>query len=283
MKCAECRSEIVGKAKTIKCVECEEELHVKCMWKVGADKAAYTCLSCVPVLKQLPADTPKWFEAFAVILLKTQKALLQSDQENLRLKQKCKKLEMEVVKVNQYSRRDNIEISGIPARDGECTDAHVVKIAEIMGADIQASDVFSHRVPRMTKTDKKGNQLHPNIVVKFVNRKKKMHFMQKKKEYMRNKQEASRGSGNRRQIFLKASEINSDFDGSAVYIQEHLCPELKQLHRKCRDQLKEIDCKYFWISAAQEICVKLEEQSEVIKVWCEEDLEQFTALKAEEE
>ena len=53
----------------------------------------------------------------------------------------------------QYSRRNNIRISGLPESDSEDTDDLVVQVAKSVGVDLSVNDIdISHHVPRRPVT-----------------------------------------------------------------------------------------------------------------------------------
>ena len=90
-------------------------------------------------------------------------------QENISLKKEVTHLKMQVGKVElaadsneQYSRRNNLRISGIPITEGENTDEKVLKLSNEVGANLELSDIDrSHRVGPM----KDGKRA---IIVKFT-------------------------------------------------------------------------------------------------------------------
>ena len=93
-------------------------------------------------------------------------ALQQTESQLLQLKNSYNDLE-------QYSRRECVEIQGIPAPDHptptkESTNDIVMKIAsKFMDIDITEKDIsVSHRLP--VNKGYKGNRLEPAIIVKFV-------------------------------------------------------------------------------------------------------------------
>ena len=69
--------------------------------------------------------------------------------------------------LEQYSRRECVEVRGIPVTKDEGTNDIVVKVAELMDIEIEEDDVsISHRLP--TSKEYKRNNVEPVIIVKFV-------------------------------------------------------------------------------------------------------------------
>ena len=107
--------------------------------------------------------------------------------------------------LEQYSRRECVEISGIPERQDEDTNDLVMKVGSLIGLDISVS----HRRPRRTYSAAVSDGPHassnapsraPNIIVKFIRRNIKDRFY-KARKHLRNKStkdlDPSRYSGDR--------------------------------------------------------------------------------------
>ena len=72
----------------------------------------------------------------------------------------------ELNRQEQYSRRECLEISGIPFQESENTNDIVIEIGKLVGIQIQEEDIsVSHRLP---VTD--GCRSTPAIIVKFIRR-----------------------------------------------------------------------------------------------------------------
>ena len=86
-------------------------------------------------------------------------------------------------KLEQYSRRENMRVVGVPATAGEDTDQIVMKLGKDLGVEIQKEDIStSHRLKS------KGKRGDP-ILVRFVRREKKQEMMQQKKKLREQKKE----------------------------------------------------------------------------------------------
>ena len=84
------------------------------------------------------------------------------DSQIKKLMSACKELE-------QYSRRECLEIQGIPVLESEDTNKLVMKVGELVGVPIEQDHIsVSHRLPTSTKY--KGKKAEPAIIVKFVRR-----------------------------------------------------------------------------------------------------------------
>lgn len=167
--------------------------------------------------------------------------------ENATLKQELTLIKKDMTELKQYSRANNLEIKGLPVTAKECLEATVQTLGNKLGLQISASDIdVVHRVP--TKDKSKSN-----IVVRFVSRKTrdKVLAMSKKK---------------------RLSTVNFSFEeDSPVYVNEHLCPELKILLGKTIQRRKEKGWKFSWVQNGR-ILVRKAENSPIIHVASEDNL-----------
>ena len=75
--------------------------------------------------------------------------------------------------MEQYSRRDCLEIRGIPQSQEEDTDEIVKKVGELIDVDLNCEDIsVSHRLSDGTRTRSDGVHIKrvPAIIVKFTKR-----------------------------------------------------------------------------------------------------------------
>ncbi|KAH9362222.1 hypothetical protein HPB48_002200 [Haemaphysalis longicornis] len=114
-------------------------------------------------------------------------------------------METEMTLLKQFTRKQNIEIKGMPQEPKESLTEIVQTIAEKVEVQLEPSDIdVVHRVPtkKLTKT---------NIIVRFVSRSARNKLLQAAK---------------------KKRLTTSDFgfaDAGPAYINEHLCHEYKAL------------------------------------------------------
>jgi len=127
--------------------------------------------------------------------------------------------------LEQYTRRNNVEIAGIPVTPREDVVAIVKDVAEVLGVAVQDDQISAaHRVPSFNK------DRTPSLVVQFHNRALRdslvQHFRDKK--------------------VLTASEVNPALPSSKIYVGEHLSPENKQFLAKLKKKCEEIGYNYAW-------------------------------------
>ncbi len=149
--------------------------------------------------------------------------------ELLQSKNEVKMLKESVNDLEQYLRRDCVEICGIPLNnDQEDTNNIVIKVAEVIGVDIAPTDIsVSHRLPkRAARGRSESNQ---NIIVKFVRRDVKEKFYHSRKN-LKNVTAADLG-------YLKPNKI---------FINESLSQRNKELFGVCLKFKKDHGYKYIW-------------------------------------
>ena len=94
--------------------------------------------------------------------------------------------------LEQYSRRECIEIRGIPLPSkhagshspGENTDLIVTKIAEVMGVDLEIDEISSSHRLKTSKSYHGKNAKPPPIIAKFVRRNTKEKILQSKENFV---------------------------------------------------------------------------------------------------
>lgn len=149
--------------------------------------------------------------------------------ENIELKTSVVNLNSRISEVEQCSRMNDIEITGIPERKSE----NLLLMAQSIGVAIKCpfteNDVdVVHRVQCFDKTKTK------NIIVRFHSRQLKKKFIAFSRIHVREKG------------LLKMEHINYEGSGS-FYVNEHLMPERKLLLLKCKKFCKENNIKYIWV------------------------------------
>lgn len=146
-------------------------------------------------------------------------------QNNLKLTQKVNELEVRVRDMEQYSRRNNLEISGVPKTPGENEMDILRDVGRAIGVEVTASSVVAvHRVPTYNRAR------IPPIVAKFTTRDQRDALIQ----------------GYRQRKTLMASDVNKGLPASRIYIGEHLTPANKIILKKLKDTGKELNIKFVW-------------------------------------
>lgn len=154
-------------------------------------------------------------------------------------------------KREQWARRSNVEIFGIPERQGE----NLLKILGDIASHMQfplhsASDIDF--VTRVAPKQNENKKIKP-IVVRFLARWKKDDFL-----------------AVARKLRLKCSDIGISGD-SFVHFNEHLTSRNKALLQRVKSVCKEKGFKYVWVRNCS-IKVRRSDTSPVIHISCESDL-----------
>ena len=150
-------------------------------------------------------------------------------------------IEKSQAKVEQYSRRNNVEISGIPHEILNNLEDKVIDICKDAGIEIGHMDIEGcHRLP-LSRNNAGGTK---RVIVKFVNRKHSEDVLRLKK------------------IISSRSK---------VFISNSLCPYYRYLWGKCKElQRRGIFSQVFCLGAV--VTIKVSENGPLVKIYHENDL-----------
>lgn len=152
--------------------------------------------------------------------------------------------------LEQYSRRDCLEIRGIPISEDENTNESVVKLANKIGVKMAYQDISTcHRLPRRSDP-----QALPAIIVKFVRRDMRDQLYRARKR-LRNMTSKDLGYRN----------------NNRVYINESLTQSNKNLLSKCLKLKRDSKFKFLWTISGK-IMLRQREDSRVFCIQSEKDL-----------
>lgn len=145
----------------------------------------------------------------------------------------------------QYQRRRQVEIYGVPVVSGENLTSVVQSIAKQVGVDVQPGDVdAAHRLPSRTKPEP--------IIVEFCTRTiRNMLLESKKKKTVKGPQ------------------------GNFIQIHESLSPYFKNLLWKTKTAAREKNYKYVWFKKNKILVKKGDGADTVIEIVKESDLTKF--------
>jgi hypothetical protein len=146
---------------------------------------------------------------------------------------RIQRLEESLDEMEQYQRRNNIRISGIPEEAGEDTDKLVVKLAETLGCSVTEADIDrSHRVGSRDL----GSGVGPRpLLVKFVSYKSKRSLITSRKEL-----KSKRGN-----LIYPALKWNSG--QGKIFINDDLTTARARLAKEARDRKKRGDLQDTWV------------------------------------
>ncbi|XP_064461813.1 uncharacterized protein LOC135371788 [Ornithodoros turicata] len=163
------------------------------------------------------------------------------------MKTQLRDLNLKSIQLEQYSRNRNIEIKGIPFIQGECIPGILKKLGEAVGEPICESDIdVCHRVPVV-----KGPT--QNIVVQFCRRGKRDTVLERSKK-------------------KRLTSLDLGFtDSQPLYVNEHLCPDLKKLLGMTVAAKKEMKWKFAWVKHGK-IFARQDESSPIVSILSPDDL-----------
>lgn len=172
--------------------------------------------------------------------------------ENKTLSARNSELEKRIAEMEQYSRKNNIEIKGVPCTQGESCRAILQSIGNKIQCPLSDSDVdIVHRVPSSSNTK--------HLIARFCSRSKKAEFISKA-----------------RKARLQTSDLGfSGNDARPVYINDHLTQQNKKIFAMALNLKKERKWQFLWTDDCQ-IKARKTTDSRVFRIRDEADLSVFS-------
>ncbi|XP_039295346.1 uncharacterized protein LOC120353910 [Nilaparvata lugens] len=175
--------------------------------------------------------------------------------ENNGLRKQIADLQLRVDEAEQYSRRNTIEIHGVPVQKGENVVTIVKDIGRSLGFPVNDSMIDAcHRL-----RSKVGSGRHPGIIVRMVRRLDAEELLQKRRV---------KRNFNTHDIGLTAKPAEP------VYLNECLSPARHTLFSAARKVKNEKNYSYLWVRGGK-IFLRKEQGLSVITVTKMEDLEKL--------
>ena len=164
--------------------------------------------------------------------------------ENKHLRNTLRKVEMDLIEINQYSRRQNIEISNIPESIPQHKlENHVIKVLGEIGIYVKSYDLVGvHRLGKYHRNSER------NVIVRFINRKDAYEAM----EYRRDLR-------------------NTNYK---YYIHENMCPTNRKIYNKCYKYKKNGDICDVWFSQGV-VCIQIGEDDTPVRIFHVSDIKYF--------
>lgn len=180
--------------------------------------------------------------------------------ENVRLSSEVQGLFNEMYEVKrennniaQYTRRDTLEISGIPVCDEEETNNLVCQVGKLVDVNIEEGDIsVSHRL----HNDKSKTNHFPAIIVKFVRRDLRDELFNAKNR-LRNKSTKDLG-------FLRHPQHK-------IFLNESLTPQNRALFKQCLRAKKDLNFKFIWTKFGK-ISLRKNGSSPAINILTQDDV-----------
>lgn len=162
----------------------------------------------------------------------------------------------------QYSRRDCLELRGIPVQRNENCNDVVKSVGLLIGVEVKDQDIsVSHRLAaRSNNTSRAGSSRNdPAIIVKFVRRDVRDKFYTSRK-YLRDKSTKDIG-------LTRVAEHK-------IYIGESLTQHNRKLFNLCLEKKKQLNYKFIWTSVGRTL-IRKDESSPVISISEIKDLDKI--------
>ena len=186
----------------------------------------------------------------------------QQEQEIINLKCESTDLKNKGIKeadkldaLEQYGRRQNLEIAGIPMIDSEDTNALVIEVAKLLDVRISSDEIStSHRLMPSSRRKLDDEKQPPVIIVRFISRNIRNQLY------------------SRRKMIKNLNLKNFSVPGTKrIFINENLTYSRKRLFWKAKEMAKEQNYRFFWTSNGN-IFVKKAVDSDTIAIRNELDL-----------
>ncbi|XP_039286566.1 uncharacterized protein LOC120351881 [Nilaparvata lugens] len=158
----------------------------------------------------------------------------------------------EISDVQQYTRKNNIEIVGIPFTQNEDIYLIIENIAKALKLSFSRSDIsIAHRIP----STKKGKI--PSIIVSFISRGTQNSWM---------------SAGKKRDQRLTTKDVSDSLPAGDVYINDHLTPKNKFLLSYGKNLVREKKINGAWFKNAK-MWVKVRADDPPIRVFTPQDID----------
>lgn len=171
--------------------------------------------------------------------------------ENVSLKSKVVDLETRIDELENYSRRNCLEIQGVPEEENENVAEIIKSVGKALNVTIKDEMIDAcHRIGRRNDRERPRG-----IIVKFVRRMDKEQLMYRRKEKKRD---------------FSTRHLNLPTD-LPIYLNDSLSPTKRKLLGQARLIKREKAYKYLWLRNGH-ILLRKQEGSEVVEVKTQADL-----------
>ena len=151
--------------------------------------------------------------------------------------------------IEQYTRKNNVIISGVPSCKNENVPSMIADCARSMGVQLSEHDIDTcHRLPA-----KKNSKNPPNIIVRLVHRHKKNLLIRASKD---------------KKPKLRNIGIQSD---ERIYLADHFTPRNAKLYYQARYLKRNRQIQYLWTTEGK-IKARIKDGDPIIYINSERDL-----------
>jgi hypothetical protein len=189
-------------------------------------------------------------ESSAQDMIKQQEQISSLISENAKLKARLRETELKHDELEQYGRRNTVEVHGIPQIEHEHIPDHIINIGKVLNVNLEYSSIDAcHRLP------KRKNQPTAAIVVRFVRR-----------------TDADALLTNRRACKnLQTNHINVQ-GNSTIYVNQSLTAKRRKVFAQARQILGDNGVRRLWIDRVGRVKVRSEDGKSIHVLRDEDDL-----------
>lgn len=174
--------------------------------------------------------------------------------QNGRLEQKVNELSSQLKELDQYHRRVNLEITGVPEAQGENPEELVLKIAQHIHPGTSAKDLdVVHRLGRPSEESQRPRP----FIVRFSSRRARNAIY----------------DGRRKLKSFSAKDLGFR-SSSKIYINENLISSTRELLKEANTARRSAGFKFLWTQNGR-IFVRKDEKSQPLIVSSKEDFVKF--------
>ncbi|XP_041453274.1 uncharacterized protein LOC121406325 [Lytechinus variegatus] len=166
------------------------------------------------------------FEEMKLKAEKIEKENRELKEQNICLQKRFSELTFQLNELDQYHRRVNLEVAGVPERQGEVPERIVLNIAKHISPELAASDFdVVHRLGSKRQADNKARP----IIVRFTTRRARNIMY----------------DGRRKLKTLSTKDLGYNSDGK-IYLNENLIASTKELMKDVNKARRDAGYKFLW-------------------------------------
>ncbi|XP_041485605.1 uncharacterized protein LOC121431888 [Lytechinus variegatus] len=190
------------------------------------------------------------FEEMKLKAEKIEKENRELKEQNICLQKRFSELTFQLNDLDQYHRRVNLEVAGVPERQGEVPERIVLNIAKHISPELAASDFdVVHRLGSKRQADNKARP----IIVRFTTRRARNIMY----------------DGRRKLKTLSTKDLGYNSDGK-IYLNENLIASTKELMKDVNKARRDAGYKFLWTQNGR-IYVRKDEKCQPIIIHSRED------------
>lgn len=162
------------------------------------------------------------------------------ESENATLRSSIADLNSRLVRAEQHSRANNLEIQNIPEHKSENLVSIAKQIATTVNYKLNESDI--HICTRIAKVNRDSKRPR-SVIIKFSSPRVRDEFLAATLRFNKKAKSVSEK--------INTSHLGISGEKKPVYIVEHLSPAQKAVHAAARIKAKELSYKFVWVKGGK--------------------------------